>query len=275
MMKLSLALTPAPTVFSPLLYAGRIWQGLERLAALGYEGAELNLRDPQSEDRDRLLASARALGLQIVSLGTGQAYLVDGLSLAAGDPAVRERLYGRLQAQIDFAAQAGAQVVLGSVRGRLTGDEVERRGQYDGAVGLLRRVADYAAPRGVTVTVEPINRYESNFLNTVDETLAFLADVDRPGVKLLLDTFHMNIEEADMAAAIRRAGPRLSHVHLVDSNRRAPGMGHIDFAPLLAALRAIGYDGYLSGEFLPLPDDETAAAANIAYVRGLLGEMAA
>jgi len=269
-MKLSLALTPAPTVFAPLLYAGDLMRGMRRAAELGYDGIELNLRDPGVENLDVILSAAQAHGLAIISLGTGQAYLADGLSVAAPDPAIRAMLVERVKRHVDFAARTGAFVVLGGVRGRFEGDAAARRSQYAGAVAVVRQLADYATPRGVTITLEPINRYESNFLNSIDDTLAFLRDVDRPAVKVLLDTFHMNIEEANMCAAFERAGPRLSHIHLVDSNRRAPGMGHLDFEPILATLRGIGYDGYLSGEFLPLPDDDAAAEENIAYVRRLL-----
>jgi len=269
-MKLSLALTPAPTIFAPLLYAGDLPRGLRRAAELGYDGVELNLRDPSAEDLDWIIAAARGHGLEIISLGTGQAYLADGLSVAAGDPAVRGRLVERLKKHVDFAARVGAQVVLGGVRGRFQGDAAERRAQYEGGLDVARQVVDYATPRGVTITLEPINRYESNFINTVEDAQAFIRDAERPALGILLDTFHMNIEEASMTGAIRQAGRWLTHVHFVDSNRRAPGMGHIDFAALIATLREVGYRGYLSGEFLPLPDDETAAACNVDTLRRLL-----
>lgn len=270
-MKLALALTPSRTVFAPLLYAGNLPLGIRRAAELGYHGIELNLRDAQAEDLDAIESAATAHGLKIVALGTGQCYLHDGLSVAAADPAIRARLVERLKHHVDFAARVGAQVVLGGVRGRFEADPKVREAQYRGAVDVVRQLADYAASRGVTITLEPINRYESNFINTADEAMSFLDDVDRPTVQVLLDTFHMNIEETAMGATFERVGKRLSHVHLVDSNRRAPGMGHIDFAPILDALRRIGYNGYLSGEFLPLPDDDTAARENRAYVGKLLG----
>jgi 5-keto-L-gluconate epimerase len=273
-MKLSLALTPTPSVFSPLLYAGDLMRGIRRAAELGYDGVELNLRDPGTENLELIIAATQAHGLEIVSLGTGQAYLVDGLSVAAQDPAVRSLLVQRLKRQIDFGAQVGAQVVVGGVRGRFQGEPADRRMQYDGALDVVRQLVDYATPRGVTITLETVNRYETNFLTTVDEALAFMKDVERPALRILLDTFHMNIEEPSIIRSFEKVRDRLSHVHLVDSNRRAPGMGHVDFRAVLRQLKAQGYDGYLSGEFLPLPDDETAATANITYVRSLLAELA-
>jgi len=132
-------------------------------------------------------------------------------------------------------------------------------------------VAAYAAERGVELVVEPINRYETNFLNTVAEALAFLDEVAAPNVGLLFDTFHANIEEPSLAASLRAASPRLRHVHVADSNRWAPGSGHLDFAAIIATLRALGYDGWLSAEILPLPGNaEQAAAQTIAHLRPLV-----
>jgi sugar phosphate isomerase/epimerase len=273
-MKLSIALTPTRTVFSPLLFAGDIMRGIRRAGELGYDGVELNIRDTAAEPMDDIIAAARARSLDVCAFGTGQAYLLDGLSVTSPDPSVRERLAERLERHIDWAAKAGALLVMGGVFGRMESDASIREAQYAGAVEVVRRLAEYAGQRGVSIAIEPINRYETNFLTSIDKVLSLLADVDRPAVRVLADTFHMNIEEADLRAAISLAGGRLGHVHLVDSNRWAPGGGHIDFPQILRALRAIGYDGYLSGEFLPLPDDETAASRNIAYVRPLLEAVA-
>jgi sugar phosphate isomerase/epimerase len=269
-MKLSLALTPAPTVFAPLLFAGDLSHGIHRADELGYDGVELNLRDPQVEDLDSILAETSSRNLEIVALGTGQAYLEDGLSVASDDPDIRSACITRLKNQVDFAAHAGAQVVIGGIRGKFNADSSIKEKQYSGAVDVVQQVADYASEHNVTVTLEPINRYESNFLNNLDETLQFLEDVERFAVKVLLDTFHMNIEEASLTEPFIRAIDRLSHVHLVDSNRYAPGMGHIDFESIIEILRDQGYSGYLSGEFLPVPDDDIAAEKNIEYLRKLL-----
>jgi sugar phosphate isomerase/epimerase len=147
------------------------------------------------------------------------------------------------------------------VRGEVKGEsEAERRAGRAVAVEAARELAGYAAGLGVSLVVEPINRYETKFLNTIDETLEFIAAVGASNVGLVADTFHMSLEEeGSLAEALCRAGDRLWHVHLVDSNRCAPGMGHLDFEPVLAALRQMGYRGYLSAEILPRPDDETAA----------------
>jgi sugar phosphate isomerase/epimerase len=269
-MKTCVALTPRRTQFAPLLFAGDLQHGMERAAELGYDGVELNLRDPEELDQEAILSWSRELDLEVPSIGTGQSYFVDGLSLAVPDPANQAAVRRRLEGLIRFAARLGAQVVLGSIRGSLdaSSDEARQTG-YRAAVEASRELADYASGHGVSLTVEPINRYETNFLNTIAETLEFIDTVGAPNLGLLADTFHMNIEEASMTEPLIAAGNRLWHVHLVDSNRCAPGMGHTDFAPIVSALVAAGYSGYLSGEVLPVPDDETAAAHWIQAVRRL------
>jgi sugar phosphate isomerase/epimerase len=159
--------------------------------------------------------------------------------------------------------------VIGGVRGTLTGSDRDRVGQYRRAVETLRRYAEHALPQKVSLVVEPINRYETNFLNTIDEALQFISEVNMDNLGVLPDTFHMNIEEVTLAESLRSAGERVLHVQFTDSNRRAAGQGHIDFHELAAVLRAAGYRGYVSTETLPLPDSRTAAQQAIEFFRTL------
>ncbi len=122
---------------------------------------------------------------------------------------------------------------------------------------------------GVRLALEPINRYETTLINTVDEGLDLIDRVGADNFGLLLDTFHMNIEEPSIEESIRRAGDRVFHFHVADSNRWYPGAGHLNFRSILSALAEIGYEGFVSGEFLPRPDAETAAREAIVFLRGL------
>ena len=245
-LKTCLALSPTKAKFAPLLYTGDLRLGMERAAEFGFDGVELNLRDSGELNQDTIIGWAEEFGLEVPSFGTGQSYFEDGLSLTDTRPEIQEAVRERLKGHIRFAAHIGAQVVLGSIRGKFSNpDPAVHRAEYDTAVEATCEVAAYAAEQGESLTVEPINRYETNFLNTGAEALAFLDDVGSPNMGLLFDTFHMNIEEVSLADAILAAGERLYHVHLVDSNRLAPGMGHIDFAAIIAALRQTGYRGYL------------------------------
>jgi len=208
-------------------------------------------------------------GLEVPAIGTGQAYVEEGLSFTSPDPKVRARAIARIQAQADCAAYFGAQVIIGLIRGRLV-EGVSREQAMEWLVAALRECAGYAAQREVWLNFEPLSRLDSNLVNTVDEALLLLEEVGAPNLGLLLDTFHMNIEEPSICASLVRAGGHITHVHVSDSNRWYPGAGHVDFAGIVATLEALNYNGYLSAEILPLPDSDTCAARAIAHMRPLL-----
>ncbi len=111
------------------------------------------------------------------------------------------------------------------------------------ARGVLRPVADYAAGLGVRLALEPLNRFETSFVNTVEQAFEIIARLDSPGCGLLLDTFHMNIEEKDPAATIRAAGRHLAHFHACGTDRGTPGADHLDWGSIARALGDIDYRG--------------------------------
>jgi D-psicose/D-tagatose/L-ribulose 3-epimerase len=119
----------------------------------------------------------------------------------------------------------------------------EYRAQWKTVVKHLKKICAYAGKRGRVVCLEPLNRFETDFINTCDQALKMVKDVGSPALKIHLDTFHMNIEEKDSAAAIRKAGKRLGHFHACGSDRGTPGNDHIDWAPMARALRQVGYRG--------------------------------
>jgi sugar phosphate isomerase/epimerase len=120
--------------------------------------------------------------------------------------------------------------------------------------------------------IEPLNRYETNLLNTLAQGAELVDALSSRGtVQLLADLFHMNIEEVDAASALRAAGDRVGHVHFVDSNRRPAGSGHLDFAPVARALQAMHYDGYASAEALPWPDSRGASERTLRMFRRCFG----
>lgn len=170
-----------------------------------------------------------------------------------------------LKREIELAAELGAAIVFGGVRGRLEGDALSRASQRIAAAEGLAECVQCATQLRVEPLLEPINRYETNFLNTVDEALSFLRQPGLSPLRLLLDTFHMNIEETDISAAIQRTGGHLGYMHIADSNRRAPGQGHLPLDAILTTLDAIGFTGPLVSEILPLPDDATAARQTAAF----------
>jgi len=147
---------------------------------------------------------------------------------------------------------------------------VERDQAVDWMVEALGECCEAAAPLGVRLVVEPLNRYETALVNTAAEGLELIGRVNADNLGLLLDTFHMNIEEPSIEESMRLAGDRMFHFHVADSNRWYPGAGHVDFPGILRVLDELGYRGYVSGEFLPMPDALTAAREAIGYLRGVL-----
>jgi sugar phosphate isomerase/epimerase len=269
MFKTTLSISPSPAKFAPLLFAGDWERGVETAATLGYDAVEFSLRAPDADLLNAIGEAVRARGLAVSAIATGQSYYNDGLSLTSGEPDVQARLLDRMKAFIDFAAGWGGLLIIGGVRGVLTGDAMTCPDQRRRAQEAVRSYAEYAAPRGVSLAIEPINRYETNFINTIDEALQFLADVGSPNLLVLADTFHMNIEEISLSGSLMEAGSKLGYVHFADSNRHAPGQGHVDFRELARVLTLIGYTGYLGAEILPLPDSATAARLAIEYFRAL------
>lgn len=247
------------------------WDGLAdafaRAAALGFHGIEIFPPEPAAVDVPAIRALADQHRLRIAALGTGGGWVRHKLTLTHADPAVRRDARAFIAALIDRAGALGAPAIIGSMQGRWEGS-VSRDQALAWLAEALTELGPRAAGLGVPLLYEPLNRYETNLFNRLGDTARWLDD--QPGcaaVRILADLFHMNLEEADLAAALREAGPRVGHVHFADSNRRAIGFGHTSVPPLIDALRAIGYQGWLSAEILPLPDPVAAAAQTIAAFR--------
>jgi sugar phosphate isomerase/epimerase len=143
--------------------------------------------------------------------------------------------------------------------------------QLSDFVAMYRELAEPMTGSAALLLLEPLNRYESRYLNSVADCLDALAAVDRPRTGLLFDFFHVAIEEADIAHAIRLAGDRIKHVHLADNNRMLPGHGNIDWHGCIAALKAVGYDGYLNLECSTGGDPAATLPATAEFLRKLTG----
>lgn len=257
--KSSFATSPAPSTFGPLLFAGDVDRALRAASDLGFDGVEISLGSADEIDVEGLAGMLTDRGLELSAVGTGRMFLEDGLSFTHGDASVRTAAVERIRGLIGLGARFDAPVIIGLVRGAVEPSCGDRLVEYDRLIECLRDCAETAGDTGVSLVVEAINRYETVFQNTAEQTMQLIEEVDRPSLGILLDVFHMNIEEVSISQAVRDAGSRLRYAHVADSNRWAPGLGHVDYPPLLDALRSVGYDGWLSAEVLPVPSDAEAA----------------
>jgi len=272
-LRLALAL-PTPEVQVPLplaLCSGAFPERLSKAARLGYDGVELLVARPEQLDANHVREQVNSRGLDIAAIATGALYRAEGLTLLSHDPVVSQRAAARLEELIVFAATAGVPfVTVGAFRGWLSW--VGGAHAREQLLRLLAHAASVADERGVRLVLEPLNRYESDVVHSVQEAVAFIEEVGKKSLGLLLDTFHMNIEESNIAEAIHQAAVsgRLWHVHLGDSNRLPPGQGHLDFGTLLRTLAEVDYCGFLSAELIGGSDPDGAAAATIRHLRSLL-----
>lgn len=250
----------------PFVFHDGLESGCRVAAELGFEGVEIfpgSAADLPVADVRRVLV---AHGVSLAAVGTGAGWVKHALHLCDPDPGVRSRARDFIVGVIDAAGELGAPAIIGSMQGRCSAGM-----SRDEAVALvadaLGTLADRAARHGQMLLYEPLNRYETDLFNCQEEAAAFLGRHGLGRVKLLCDLFHMNIEEADPSATLAAVGDRIGHVHWADSNRRAIGMGHTDPRPIVAALRSIGYTGFLSAEIFPLPTPVEAARRSIESFR--------
>lgn len=250
------------------------WDGIPaacaRSAELGFDAIEIFAPAADTVDRDELNQLLEQYKLKVAAVGTGAGMVKHGLSLSDPDSDRRKAARDFVKQMIDFGGAFNAPAIIGSMQGKWGG-----RTNLDEALAFLREalneLGEYAAQHGVPLIYEPLNRYETNLIKTVADGVDFLKTLSTDNVKLLADLFHMNIEEANLADAIRAGAGYIGHVHFVDSNRQPTGQGHMDFEPIANALKEINYSGYLSAEAFPLPDSDTAAVKTIEAFRKYFG----
>lgn len=257
-------------------------------ADLGAEVFEVAVEEPSLVDADALARALRARVLGAVVCG---AY-GPGRDVGDPDPSVRDATLAYIAQLVGLAAHLGAATVAGPAYGSVglarALPDAERRAEYQRVVGSLREAAEDAAAHGVRLALEPLNRFETDRVNTVEQGLRLCDDVGHDAIGLHLDTFHMHLEERDSGSAIRQAmaAGRLYHFHACENDRGVPGRGQVAWRSVTAALRESGYDGDVVIEsFTPAvtsiaaavcswrpvaPDQDTIAREGLAFLRGQL-----
>jgi len=246
--------------YNSLVYYGeKVDVSLKRVTRCGYDALEL-YGEPEEYNTTNVRNLCKDLNVRISSICS--IYTAER-DLASPDAGVRRDAVDYVKRIADLASEVECSIMIVAPTAcmKMTpwkDAEEERRW----AIESIRSGGEYAASVGVNLTIEAWNRYETYFLNRLDQCIALLREIDLPNIGVMGDTFHMNIEEESIDGAFRQAAKYINHIHLADSNRAAPGKGHIDFIPVLQAIKDIGYDGYLSFELLPASADPFGTLKN-------------
>ncbi len=233
---------------------------IQKVADMGFDGVEVPLFDPATTPVEEAKAAMEVNGLGC----TCCSILGPDRDLISEDPEIRENAKQYFRDGIQISAAWDSQIFCGplySAVGKLPGRSRTEQ-EWEWAVTGLKELGAFAADHGVTLAVEPLNRFETYFINIAEDSVKLIDDVDHPNVKIHLDTFHMNIEEKNLHDAIRNTGDRLAHMHCCENDRGTPGSGNVDWDGVFAALKEIGYDDWIVIEsFVPgVPEIAKAAA---------------
>ncbi len=250
-MKLGITISTEKVSFNAIVYNGTgLEDSVRELSGLGYRGVDLFAGFISHDEAKRMRELFNRYDVEIpmflpIKLSEG------GCSFTHPDKAVRNGYLANYVNQMKIAALLGSTLMpIGFSRGKKGPDR--SCGEYYSALGeSIRKLAEKGVEYGITLCLEPINRYEMDVLNSTDECLDFFDEYRINNVKLLLDVFHMNIEDHSLENSILRAGSRIGHFHAADSNRFGAGKGHVDHMKLLSALKQVNYEGYLSIEAIP------------------------
>ncbi len=234
---------------------------MHKAADMGFDGVEIFIDEPANIDTAAIrgVAEERGLGLTCCSI------VGPDRDLISDDPVIRRQAKDYIRAACDISAAIGAEVFGGPLYaavGKLVG-RPRNEEEWAWAVEGLSEVAPHAAQSGVRLALEPLNRFETYFINTAADCVKLVREVDHPNVRVMLDTFHMNIEEKSLPEAIQAAGELLCHFHCSENDRGTPGTGHVDWEGVFAALRQVGYDRWLVIESFVLGNEAIAKAAAI------------
>jgi len=268
-MKIGLAVAPEhATPLAFVVFREDLDIAIKKARELGYDGIELALADAREINVANIKALIEKYDMELPVISTGRVFSEGHLWFTHPEKDIRDKAIKRMKDIIELASQFKANVNVGRVRGDIPkGNPQEAEERFFSA---MTKCSDFAASYNVQLLLEPVNRYETNFINSLKEGAEIVKRLNRENIKLMPDVFHMNIEDASITGSLKEAKDKIGYVHFADSNRWAPGQGHLNFPQIVDALKSIGYDGYLTVEILPRPDPDTAARMAIDFLRRII-----
>jgi len=234
-----------------------------KVKAMGFDILEIACENPDLLDIQTIKSELEANGLSPVICGV----FGHDRNICSFDPKVRQNARQYIIWMINAAAYIGSPVVCGPMYSAVGKEHLEdsesREREWILAVTEIRDLADYAAGKGIKLALEPLNRFETDMINTVSQGLAFIKDIDRDNVGFHLDTFHMHLEEKNSPQAIRLAGDKIFHFHACENDRGVPGTGQVHWQEIAHALKSTNYQGPVVIESFTSQVKEIARAVNI------------
>ena len=249
------------------LFPGDLEKAFSVAQELEFDGIEISVADSKEISVSELRDLVNKYQISISAIATGGAAVRDGLIFSSPEKSIRQAAVQRIKKHIEFASHFNAVVVIGLIKGWVIGNYSQSE---DYITECLKECNEYAKEKSIDIALEPINRFQEDFFHSILDCKKYLDKAQLSNVKMMIDSFHMNIEDADMWESILKAKDYIIHVHYSDSNRLAPGMGHFNFVKMTEVLKEINYSGYISAEILPIPDSYTAAKQTITSIKSYL-----
>lgn len=244
-------------------------ESLKTIADLGYDGIELALFDKRNIEVSTLKRQLQQYHLELPVISTGQIFTMQNAWFTHPDQTVRDRAVRIFKGIIEVAAEFGADVNVSRVRGYIHEDDSQEEA-LKRLTECLQQICAYAAECDLNILLEQMNRYETNYMNSASEVGEYIKTTNLVNLKIHADLFHMNIEDASIEGTLKDYADLLGYIHFADSNRLAPGLGHLDFPKIMSTMKEIDYQGWIGIEALTKPDSLTAAKQAITYLKRYL-----
>ncbi len=267
-MKLSVAIADEHALPSAFVVFRGIEKSILTAKSLGFDGVELALKRPDEIDPESVQRLLTDNQMEVSCISTGQVLADLGFSFSDEDANRRSSLISMFKEFIDLGAQFGVPVNVGRVRGSV--GKRDREEVESLFIDSMKEVGSYALERDVDILIEPVNRYEIDFINNVAQGAEIIKRIGLSNMLLMPDVFHMNIEDQSIEGQLQAYKDVVGYIHFADSNRLAPGWGHLDFMRILQGIKDMGYDKWISIEILPMPAPYAAAKQAADYILPLM-----
>jgi len=265
MMKRSIVLAVEKDV-QPEGLGGDFEKNARFISDLGFDGADLSIMNLDQVDRRKVKEIIKRYQLAVPAIASGRYFLKHGLSISTSNRDIRKKAMDKVAEFVGFAGELGSNFVIGPVQGEY---EKSYEEGFNYMRDSLQECAKFAEKQGVILLIEPMNRFIPAIIRTIGEGVKMVDKVGSTSVRLVADTFHMNIEEKSMTESIKQAKGYIAQMHFCDNDRRAPGQGHIDFHKIAEVLKEIKFEGFVSAEILPEPDPPIAAKLSLELIKSL------